>query len=43
MEMMLYHVSVYGRHPDDVTLKDKMFQPKMELVPHDEDDEIFYA
>ncbi|XP_070183978.1 glycoprotein-N-acetylgalactosamine 3-beta-galactosyltransferase 1-like [Littorina saxatilis] len=36
LEMMLYHIDVYGRHPDDVILRQKLFQPHVELVLHTE-------
>ncbi|XP_070206365.1 glycoprotein-N-acetylgalactosamine 3-beta-galactosyltransferase 1-like isoform X2 [Littorina saxatilis] len=41
LEMMLYHIDVYGRHPDDVTLRRKLFRPHVELVPHTHQDEVF--
>ncbi|XP_070202939.1 glycoprotein-N-acetylgalactosamine 3-beta-galactosyltransferase 1-like [Littorina saxatilis] len=41
LEMMLYHIDVYGRHHDDVTLQKKLFKPDVELVPHTSQDEAF--
>ena len=41
LEMLLYHIDVFGRHPDDVTLRRSLFKPETELVPHKDKNEVF--
>ena len=42
LDMLLYHIDVYGRHPDDVTLQRALFRPEVEVVPHKDDKEVFH-
>lgn len=42
IDMLLYRVSVYGRHGQDVALRTSVFKPQVEEIDHKDDQEIFY-
>lgn len=42
IELLLYHLNVYGRHPDDAVLKSELFKPEAEFVPHKDDTEVYF-